>query len=257
MFEILPRLSCWHLVNMAVHGRLQKNIVPFAVLFSYMLGISCASHLKGHLEIFFPNEIRTINLASLGTFCVAKPNADPTLLKTGIDWACGPGSANCGPVQPGQPCYVANNLVAVASYVYDAYYQANLAKGATCSFGNTAMLTNTDPSTGSCIFPGSSGSGTNPGGGGGGSNSPGGGGGGSNSPGGSGTPPGGSGTSPGGSGTPPGGSGTSPGGSGISPGGSIFAPPFQPTSDYNGVSVMQGLNLLYLPRLVFLYLLIL
>lgn len=245
MFEIRPSVSCWHLVNMAVLGRLQKNIVPCVILFSYVLGISYASHLKGHLEIFFPNEIRTINLASAGTFCVAKPNADSTLLKSGIDWACGPGSANCGPVQPGQPCYVANNLVAVASYVYDAYYQANQAKGATCSFSNTAMLTNTDPSTGSCSFPGSSGGGTNPGSGGG-----------SNSPGGSGTPPGGSGTPPGGSGISPGGSGTS-GGSGISPGGSSFAPPFQPTTDYNGVSVMQGLSLLYLPPLVFLYLLML
>lgn len=120
------------------------EVYPINALF--IAGISIASHLKGNLVVFFPGEISAVSLASVGTFCVARQNADPTALQTGLDWACGPGLANCGPIQPGQPCYVANNIAAIASYAYDAYYQANQATGGTCSFNNTAMLTNNDPS---------------------------------------------------------------------------------------------------------------
>ncbi|KAG0490918.1 hypothetical protein HPP92_007781 [Vanilla planifolia] len=134
----------------------------------------------------------------------------------GIDWACGPGLANCGAIQPGQPCYVANNLVAIASYAYNSYYQANQARGGTCFFNNTAMLTNIDPSNGSCIFPGSSGTGTNPG-----------------------------------SGSNSSGSAGSPGGSTFAP----PLSPFQPTFNDNGVSKLQAVKLVYLSPLVLLSLL--
>ncbi|XP_020585166.1 glucan endo-1,3-beta-glucosidase 2-like [Phalaenopsis equestris] len=209
---------------MLLTGKLHKYILSSVTVFLYVSGISYASILKGNLEVFFPSEISTISLASVGTFCVARQNADPTALKAGLDWACGPGLVNCGPIQPGQPCYVANNITAIASYAYDAYYQANQATGGTCSFSNTAMLTNTDPSSGSCIFPGSTGSGGGSTGGGGGS------GGGSNGTGGSGTP-----SSP--SFAPP-----------------SFVPPgtFEPANDDNGVSRLQILKLVYLSALVLL-----
>lgn len=103
------------------------------------------------MEAFLPISMFSIsihdgNTTSRGNFCVAIQNADPTALKLGIDWACGPGLANCSSIQPGQPCYVANNLAAIASFAYDAYYQANLARGGTCFFNNTATLTSNDPS---------------------------------------------------------------------------------------------------------------
>uniref|UniRef100_A0A0E0AN44 X8 domain-containing protein n=1 Tax=Oryza glumipatula TaxID=40148 RepID=A0A0E0AN44_9ORYZ len=47
-----------------------------------------------------------------GMFCVALPNADPTALQEGLNWACGQGHANCAAIQPGGPCYKANNLPA-------------------------------------------------------------------------------------------------------------------------------------------------
>ncbi|XP_028552749.1 glucan endo-1,3-beta-glucosidase 4 isoform X2 [Dendrobium catenatum] len=190
-------------------GRLQTNILPIVICFSCLPGISYASHVKGDLEAFLPGGMAYISLAdgntnSIGNFCVAIQNADPTALKLGTDWACGPGLANCSSIQPGQPCYVANNLVAIASYAYDAYYQASRAKG-----GN-----------GSCIFPGSSGTGTNPGGGSGGGS---------------------------------GGSTNSSGGSG-SAGGPSFAPPFTPfvpTNGENGVPCLRVHKLVYLSPLVF------
>ncbi|KAL0925906.1 hypothetical protein M5K25_004282 [Dendrobium thyrsiflorum] len=211
-------------------GRLQKNILPFVIFFSCLPGISYTSHVKGDLEAFLPGGMAYISLAdgntnSVGNFCVAIQNADPTALKLGIDWACGPGLANCSSIQPGQPCYVANNIVAIASYAFDAYYQASRVRGGTCFFNNTATLTNIDPSNGSCIFPGSSGTGTNPGSGGGGGGGGGGGSGGTNSSGGSG-----------------------------SAGGPIFAPPFTPfvpTGGENGVSGLRVYKFVYLSPLVF------
>ncbi|KAG0489130.1 hypothetical protein HPP92_007941 [Vanilla planifolia] len=195
-------------------GRLLGNSILFAFFFSFMSGISFASQVSGSLQVFFLTEMTSRSLADGTTsFCVAKQNADPTALQLGIDWACGPGLANCGPIQPGQPCYVANNLVAIASYAYNSYYQANQARGGTCFFNNTAMLTNIDPSNGSCIFPGSSGTGTNPG-----------------------------------SGSNSSGSAGSPGGSTFAP----PLSPFQPTINDNGVSKLQAVKLVYLSPLVLL-----
>ncbi|KAG8063238.1 hypothetical protein GUJ93_ZPchr0003g17970 [Zizania palustris] len=90
-----------------------------------------------------------------GTFCVALQNADPTALQAGLNWACGPGHADCSEIQPGGPCYKQNNLAALASYAYNDYYQKMASTGATCSFNGTATTTSSDPSSGSCIFSGS------------------------------------------------------------------------------------------------------
>lgn len=79
-------------------------------------------------------------------FCVANPSADANALRNGLDWACGPGAANCTAIQIGQPCYEPNNLTALASYAYNDYYQRTRASGGSCSFNNTAMTTTSDPS---------------------------------------------------------------------------------------------------------------
>uniref|UniRef100_A0A453MWI8 X8 domain-containing protein n=2 Tax=Aegilops tauschii subsp. strangulata TaxID=200361 RepID=A0A453MWI8_AEGTS len=90
-----------------------------------------------------------------GTFCVALQNADPTALQAGLSWACGQGQADCSAVQPGGACYKQNNVAALASYAYNDYYQKSASTGATCSFNGTATTTATDPSSGSCVFAGS------------------------------------------------------------------------------------------------------
>ncbi|TVU46852.1 hypothetical protein EJB05_06424 [Eragrostis curvula] len=91
-----------------------------------------------------------------GTFCVALQNADPTALQAGLNWACGPGHADCSAIQPGGPCYKQNDLAALASYAYNDYYQKQATTGATCSFNGTATTTTNDPSSRSCVFSGSS-----------------------------------------------------------------------------------------------------
>lgn len=91
-----------------------------------------------------------------GGFCVARKGSDPDGLQNGLNWACGQGQANCSAIQSGQPCYLPNTVQNHASYAYNDYYQRTRIIGGTCDFGGTAIITNIDPSYGSCIFKRSS-----------------------------------------------------------------------------------------------------
>nr|CAD1840423.1 unnamed protein product [Ananas comosus var. bracteatus] len=97
------------------------------------------------LSFEHPDESDGDSTGLVGVFCVANSSAPAIALKQGLDWACGPGSANCSGIQPGQPCYDSNNIAAVASYAYNDYYHRTQAHGGTCNFNNTAMITTTDP----------------------------------------------------------------------------------------------------------------
>ncbi|KAK6931619.1 Glycoside hydrolase family 17 [Dillenia turbinata] len=92
------------------------------------------------------------------TYCVAREGADLKLLQAALDWACGPGKVDCSPLLQGQLCYEPNNVVAHATYAFDAYYHNMAQAQGTCYFNGVAAITTTDPSHGSCIFPGSGGS---------------------------------------------------------------------------------------------------
>ncbi|CAK9314114.1 unnamed protein product [Citrullus colocynthis] len=88
-------------------------------------------------------------------YCVAKDGADPGKLQNGLNWACGQGGANCSAIQPGQPCFLPDNIINHASYAFNDYYQKMQRNGGTCDFEGTATLTNTNPSHGSCVYTGS------------------------------------------------------------------------------------------------------
>ncbi|PKU79489.1 Glucan endo-1,3-beta-glucosidase 1 [Dendrobium catenatum] len=89
------------------------------------------------------------------TFCVAADGADMKALQAALDWACGPGRANCSEIQPGESCYDPNNVRRHASYAFDSYYQKEEKVVGSCYFQGAAMVTTTDPSHDDCIFPGS------------------------------------------------------------------------------------------------------
>lgn len=91
------------------------------------------------------------------TFCVAKDGADRKMLQAALDWACGPGKVDCSPLLQGQPCYQPDNVVAHSTYAFNAYFQKMAKSPGTCDFKGVATITTTDPSHGSCIFPGSAG----------------------------------------------------------------------------------------------------
>ncbi|CAL0325855.1 unnamed protein product [Lupinus luteus] len=89
------------------------------------------------------------------TYCIAMDGFDSKMLQAALDWACGPGQANCSEIQPGQSCYQPNNVKNHASYAFDSYFQIQAKTPGSCDFKGAAMITTTDPSHGSCIFPGS------------------------------------------------------------------------------------------------------
>uniref|UniRef100_A0A5B7CDS0 glucan endo-1,3-beta-D-glucosidase n=1 Tax=Davidia involucrata TaxID=16924 RepID=A0A5B7CDS0_DAVIN len=89
------------------------------------------------------------------TYCVAMDGVDARTLQAALDWACGPGRANCSEIQPGEDCYKPNNVKNHASFAFDSYYQNEGKAVGSCDFKGVAIITTTDPSHGSCIFPGS------------------------------------------------------------------------------------------------------
>ncbi|MED6160553.1 hypothetical protein PIB30_052429 [Stylosanthes scabra] len=89
------------------------------------------------------------------TYCVAMDSVDKKTLQAALDWACGPGRANCSEIQPGESCFEPNNVKNHASYAFDSYYQNQGKATESCDFKGVAMITTSDPSHGSCIFPGS------------------------------------------------------------------------------------------------------
>ncbi|KAL5729964.1 hypothetical protein ACHQM5_002851 [Ranunculus cassubicifolius] len=87
-------------------------------------------------------------------WCVAKNNADDAALQNAIDWACGHGGTDCGPInQMNGPCYDPTNIQSTASYVFNDYYTRNGRSEEACDFGGTANLFSMDPSHGSCVIP--------------------------------------------------------------------------------------------------------
>ncbi|KAI4371142.1 hypothetical protein MLD38_019408 [Melastoma candidum] len=89
------------------------------------------------------------------TYCVAMEGVDDKTLQTALDWACGPGLANCTGIQPGESCFQPNDIRSHASFAFDSYYQKEGKRDVSCNFQGVAMITTTDPSYGGCIFPGS------------------------------------------------------------------------------------------------------
>ncbi|KAE9611903.1 hypothetical protein Lal_00048892 [Lupinus albus] len=88
------------------------------------------------------------------SWCVAKNGAPQSSLQSALDYACGNG-ADCSQLQQGGSCYSPVTLQNHASYAFNSYYQKYPAP-TSCDFGGAASLVNTNPSSGSCIFPSSS-----------------------------------------------------------------------------------------------------
>ncbi|KAL2331653.1 hypothetical protein Fmac_019234 [Flemingia macrophylla] len=89
-------------------------------------------------------------------WCVAKNNAEDAGLQSAVQWACGAGGADCGPIQDGGPCYDPSNVQNTASYAFNDYFRKHAISEDNCNFGNNAAITSLNPSYGNCKLPSSS-----------------------------------------------------------------------------------------------------
>ncbi|GMG99807.1 hypothetical protein Nepgr_001647 [Nepenthes gracilis] len=86
------------------------------------------------------------------TWCIARSGVSESALQLALDYACGIGGADCSMIQQGASCYNPNTVENHASYAFNSYFQRNPLPSS-CDFGGTAVQINTNPSSGSCIYP--------------------------------------------------------------------------------------------------------
>lgn len=67
-------------------------------------------------------------------------------LQANLDYACGKGGIDCGPIQPGGACFEPNTLLSHATYAMNLLYQTNGKHAWDCDFSKTATLSSKNPS---------------------------------------------------------------------------------------------------------------
>ncbi|KAE8725473.1 ethylene-responsive transcription factor 3-like [Hibiscus syriacus] len=87
------------------------------------------------------------------TWCLANANADQQELQAALDYACGEGGADCGPIQSNGACFNPNTLVAHASYAFNSYYQKKARVSGSCVFNGAAYVSTQPPPFGNCQYP--------------------------------------------------------------------------------------------------------
>ncbi|AEE79741.1 unnamed protein product [Arabidopsis thaliana] len=129
-----------------------------------IMSLPQCSHLRLSILAATAAMLMVITTAQIGgqviqveLWCVAKNNAEDSSLQTAIEWACGQGGADCGPIQQGGPCNDPTDVQKMASFVFNNYYLKNGEEDEACNFNNNAALTSLNPSQGTCKYPSSKG----------------------------------------------------------------------------------------------------
>ncbi|XP_061366255.1 glucan endo-1,3-beta-glucosidase 3-like [Gastrolobium bilobum] len=113
---------------------------------------------SGSVPVTTPPPNTTAQAIPGQSWCVAKTGVPETTLQSALDYACGMAGVDCSQIQQGGNCYNPNSIQNHASFAFNSYYQKNPAP-TSCDFGGAATIVNTNPSSGSCIYPSSSSSG--------------------------------------------------------------------------------------------------
>ncbi|XP_057523769.1 glucan endo-1,3-beta-glucosidase [Amaranthus tricolor] len=82
-------------------------------------------------------------------WCVPKPQATDAQLQANINYVCSQG-VDCKPIQPGGACFNPNNVRSHATYAMNAFYQTKGRQPFQCDFSQTAVISNNNPSYGTC-----------------------------------------------------------------------------------------------------------
>ncbi|XP_039026536.1 glucan endo-1,3-beta-glucosidase-like [Hibiscus syriacus] len=87
------------------------------------------------------------------TWCLSNHNTDRQKLQEALDYACGEGGADCGPIQSNGACFNPDSLEAHASYAFNSYYQKKARVSGSCYFDGAAYVSMQPPLFGNCQYP--------------------------------------------------------------------------------------------------------
>ncbi|XP_042065058.1 glucan endo-1,3-beta-D-glucosidase-like [Salvia splendens] len=85
-------------------------------------------------------------------WCLPRPGVSDAQLQANLDYACGQG-IDCGPIQPGGACFEPATVASHAAYAMNLFYQSSSRNSGACDFMQTAAVSSTNPSYGSCVYP--------------------------------------------------------------------------------------------------------
>ncbi|KAG6535174.1 glucan endo-1,3-beta-glucosidase 1-like [Zingiber officinale] len=88
----------------------------------------------------------------LKQWCIADEQTPDDVLQAALDWACGPGGADCKMILPNKPCYLPNTIKDHASFAFNSYWQKYKNQGGSCYFSAAAMVSDLNPSHGACQY---------------------------------------------------------------------------------------------------------
>lgn len=120
------------------------SLIILISLFTFSFASASLYHSHSNLSLKQSAQNGAVSAGKL--WCVAKNNAEDAALQSALDWACGAGGANCGPIQQGGPCYDPTDIQNTASYAFNDYFLKNGMTVESCNFDNAAALTSLDPS---------------------------------------------------------------------------------------------------------------
>ncbi|XP_002971087.2 glucan endo-1,3-beta-glucosidase 7 [Selaginella moellendorffii] len=86
-------------------------------------------------------------------WCISKPGSPVGSLEAALNFACGEGGADCGSIQGSGACFQPDTLESHSSFAFNSYFHKHGRNFWNCYFNNNALLTVSDPSYGTCVYP--------------------------------------------------------------------------------------------------------
>ncbi|MQL68113.1 hypothetical protein Taro_000435 [Colocasia esculenta] len=138
-----------NLVRTILSGKTGTPLYPDADMDVYIFSLFNENLKQGpeserSFGLFYPDGTKVYDVPfpspGAGSWCVANPAVGWERMQAALDWACGQGGADCGPIQPGASCFEPNTVEAHASYAMNSYYQRHGRDSGACDFSGAGRI---------------------------------------------------------------------------------------------------------------------